>query len=375
MGIPKRRIYDVVNILEGAGLLESTTSRNIYRWKCHGDFSFYLLGEENRRLKQEAGKLDVWIELQAASLEKWRRMYAGMKKKDDGLESDSRDKVMIDVNERKSEENEIRPSIEEKGGNINATDGGTYAPGEVQEDSDLDGETRARKRPRREATGRMRQEDTANTNGVNSSCNNGLALLAQRFHRMLITATSDIVDPIDAVKELGIPKRRIYDVVNVLEGAGVIERTTSSEEVIKYRLIHIGDLGLKDLEEEERQLDEWIKQTSRLVVSYANSFELHITSQQLSPLLDESSTALAIAMPCKIIVHLPHELEKGPENGHHSFALIYPKTHDRQQSMLPKAYILESGKDNVVSMHHLSLISPQMEDNIDVHEDTPMQAM
>jgi E2F/DP family winged-helix DNA-binding domain len=296
-----------------------------------------------------------------------------MKKKDDGLENDSRDKVMIDVDERKSEENEIRPSIEGKGGNTNATDGGTSARGEVQEDSDLDGEIRARKRPRRKATGRMRQDDTANTNGVNSSCN-GLALLAQRFHGMLITATSDIIDPIDAVEELGIPKRRIYDVVNILEGASVIERTTS-EEVVKYRWIHIGDLGLKDLEEEERQLDEWIKQTSRLVVSSANSLELYITSQQLSPLVDESSTALAIAMPCKSIVHQPHELEKGPENGHHSFALIFPKTHDQQQSMLPKAFILESGKDNVVSMHHLSLIPPQMEDNIDVHEDTPMQAM
>jgi sugar-specific transcriptional regulator TrmB len=373
LGIPKRRIYDVVNILDGAGLMESTTSRNIYRWKPQGDFSRELkeLGEESRQLKEEEYKLDVWIKLQTAPLEERRRRYAGMHKEDDGPNNNSQDEAIVNQDEHESAD-EIRPSIEWKDGHINTTDGATVR-GKEKEDSDLDGEMRARKRPRREATEKMRQGDTANTSRVSLSFSlnrttpllslrsggtqlHGLAMLAQGFRRIMTTAGSDVIDLNDAVKELGIPKRRIYDVVNILEGAGVMERTTS--EVSEYRWIHQGDLGLKNLEEEERQLDEWIKQTGRCVNMYVNNLESYITSQHFAPLLDDDSTALAIAIPCKSIVHRPHDLEKKPENGHHSFTLIPPKTHDLRRSMLPKAFVLERGEVDV-SKHDIPLVPPQ----------------
>ena len=65
LGIPRRRIYDVVNILVGANVMEPTSERTIYRWKLQGDLSLDLeeLKDEELRLKNEERKLDEWIKL------------------------------------------------------------------------------------------------------------------------------------------------------------------------------------------------------------------------------------------------------------------------------------------------------------------------
>jgi sugar-specific transcriptional regulator TrmB len=65
LGIPRRRIYDVVNILVGADVMEPPTERTIYSWKPQNDFSHDLeeLKDEERRLKEEECQLDEWIKL------------------------------------------------------------------------------------------------------------------------------------------------------------------------------------------------------------------------------------------------------------------------------------------------------------------------
>lgn len=72
------------------------------------------------------------------------------------------------------------------------------------------------------------------------------------------------IDLQDVVTQLGIPKRRIYDVVNVLAGAGVLKRiSTNNYRWISRVFVSPDDLKKfeeeeRQLKEEERQLDEWI---------------------------------------------------------------------------------------------------------------------
>lgn len=48
------------------------------------------------------------------------------------------------------------------------------------------------------------------------------------------------VDLNDAVERLGVPKRRIYDITNVLEGIGLIDKTSKNK--IQWRKGDIDDL-------------------------------------------------------------------------------------------------------------------------------------
>ena len=164
------------------------------------------------------------------------------------------------------------------------------------------------------------------------------------------------------VEQLSIPKRRIYDVVNILEGAGLMKRSALSRNKYRWNLPvtpqgdyetapHRDVLYIKKLKEEERRLDQWIKTTTEQV----EKVESYITSQHLASLVDEDSTALAIATPRKSILHLPHDLEQQHEtSGHHIFTLIPPNTHDPQRCMLPKVFLLESGE----SMRSIPLEPP-----------------
>ena len=179
---------------------------------------------------------------------------------------------------------------------------------------------------------------------------------------MMLKATGKhVVDLSDAVEYLGIPRRRIHDVVCILEGAGLMERITPRTEktlASKYRWIHARDFSrdLEELKEEEQQLDDWIELTSRHV-DENDRVETHVESQLLAPFLEEGSTTMAITTARKAILHLPHELEKKPENGHCTFMLMCSFKTTPRRFMLPNAFIVEKDGDNMI-MHHLPLMPP-----------------
>lgn len=131
-----------------------------------------------------------------------------------------------------------------------------------------------------------------------------------------------------------------------------MERRTAVRNVYRWNspVTPLADDEIKKLKEEERHLDAWIQLTTEQV----EEVESYITSQHLAPLLEEDSSALAIATPRKSILHLPHKLEQQHETGHHTFTLIPPNAHDPRRCMLPKVFLLESGE----SMCRLSLTPP-----------------
>ncbi len=60
-----------------------------------------------------------------------------------------------------------------------------------------------------------------------------LSLLTQRFIALLKCETSQYFDLNYAAQTLGVQKRRIYDITNVLEGIGLIDKT--SKNTVKWR--------------------------------------------------------------------------------------------------------------------------------------------
>lgn len=75
---------------------------------------------------------------------------------------------------------------------------------------------------------------TATTNRLNSVSaqqtpnicrfDNSLGLLTRRFVQLLKDSPDGVVDLNGAASQLEVQKRRIYDITNVLEGIGVIEK-------------------------------------------------------------------------------------------------------------------------------------------------------
>jgi transcription factor E2F3 len=66
--------------------------------------------------------------------------------------------------------------------------------------------------------------------GTPANCryDNSLGLLTRKFVNLLRTSDSGILDLNWAATELGVQKRRIYDITNVLEGIGLIEKQSKN---------------------------------------------------------------------------------------------------------------------------------------------------
>jgi len=138
-----------------------------------------------------------------------------------------------------------------------------------------------------------------------------------------------------AVQHLKIPKRRIYDVVNILEGAGVLERNMHDKNTLRWSapLISSTEQLEESLENEEQELDAWMN-----VLKNINT-KGSISGRQLAPLLEEDTTLLAVHVPKDSIIrtiHMPQEDEEA-----FAFKLTVPAPRTSRMG-LPKAYLLET---------------------------------
>jgi len=123
---------------------------------------------------------------------------------------------------------------------------------------------------------------------------NSLGQLTARFLRQVRESATGIVDLNLAADQLGVPKRRVYDITNVLEGIGVIEKTTknkiawkevlsieniesdptrSSDEIAgDYATDEISKLKkeLEHLQEQEKSVDQQIEDLQKEIRSYTS---------------------------------------------------------------------------------------------------------
>uniref|UniRef100_A0A1I7YFY1 E2F_TDP domain-containing protein n=1 Tax=Steinernema glaseri TaxID=37863 RepID=A0A1I7YFY1_9BILA len=152
---------------------------------------------------------------------------------------------------------------------------------------------------------------------IGSRAEKSLGLLTQRFLRLLQMARGGLVDLNTAADNLNVKqKRRIYDITNVMEGIGLIEK--KSKNVIQWKggefrkpgtrdlkpedecIVNKMKKDLGELDKEETKLDQQIKsmkQSLRNVCEYAKNQEVAYTTR--SDLLNvfPSHTIFAIHAP------------------------------------------------------------------------------
>lgn len=98
----------------------------------------------------------------------------------------------------------------------------------------------AARRSRRNTNSHYKTPAFANI-GMMSSCryDSSLSLLTRKFIDMLNSAPDGSLDLNHAVEALGVQKRRIYDITNVLEGIGIISKTC------KNTVMYTPDIGCR----------------------------------------------------------------------------------------------------------------------------------
>ncbi|KAK9527207.1 hypothetical protein VZT92_015864 [Zoarces viviparus] len=156
-----------------------------------------------------------------------------------------------------------------------------------------------------------------------SRCDTSLGLLTQRFAAMLSRSADGVLDLNFAAQELKAPKRRVYDVINVLEGIRLIKKKSKNFVEWLGGEVNVNiDQELKALVEEERRLDELIQSCTKQVHQLCENqntlrypfFDLitfaYLTYEDVHriPSLKEQ-TVIVIKAPAETKLEVPHPEE------------------------------------------------------------------
>ncbi|XP_039977635.1 transcription factor E2F3 isoform X2 [Xiphias gladius] len=142
-----------------------------------------------------------------------------------------------------------------------------------------------------------------------------LGLLTRRFAELLSRSSNGVLDLNVVAQELNAPKRRVYDVTNVLEGIQLIKKKSKNNvEWLGGRVnVQIGQ-ELRALIEEEKRLDELIQSCRRQVHQMCEDHQsqrfayLTYEDVQRIPSLKEQ-TVIVIKAPAETKLEVPHPEE------------------------------------------------------------------
>lgn len=131
---------------------------------------------------------------------------------------------------------------------------------------------------------------------------------------MLQSSSDRVVDLNAVAKALSVPKRRLYDVSNVLEGIALARKTSKNH--IEWLGTQCGTLSLeiKNLIQEERKLDELIKsctwQINQMCQNKYTQRFAYLTYEDVQriPILKEQ-TVIVIKGPAGTKLEVPHPKE------------------------------------------------------------------
>ncbi|CAN0331795.1 unnamed protein product [Lampetra planeri] len=162
-----------------------------------------------------------------------------------------------------------------------------------------------------------------------------LGLLTAKFVSLLQEAPDGVLDLKVAADTLAVrQKRRIYDITNVLEGIGLIEKKSKNSiqwkgvgpgantREISDRLVEIKE-ELEDLEQRERELDQqrlWVQQSIRNVTEDSDNSKYPLwTCARVSVCLFVCDTLLVIKAPAG--THLEVPVPESSSNGHRKYQI------------------------------------------------------
>jgi len=170
---------------------------------------------------------------------------------------------------------------------------------------------------------------TAPTGRVDSRSDNSLGLLTKRFIALREGSEGGIMDLNVSADTLGVQKRRIYDITNVLEGIGLIEKRNKNQ--IQWKTMSLcgddeevsGDPQMNErirgLQDEESLLDQQIGQMKENLRVLAddpdNQDRLYLTESDLKSLqCFADDTIISIRAPSGTSLEVPDpNLDDGAE--------------------------------------------------------------
>mmetsp|Transcript_45975 Transcript_45975/g.76659 ORF Transcript_45975/g.76659 Transcript_45975/m.76659 type:complete len:366 (-) Transcript_45975:360-1457(-) len=169
---------------------------------------------------------------------------------------------------------------------------------------------------------------TLNLGGKSGSrCENSLGLLTEKFMALREESEGGTMDLNISAETLGVAKRRIYDITNVLEGIGLIEKKNKNQIQWKASGFLSGDEDAcqtssvtRMLQEEECRLDKQIEQMKERLRELAecpeNQDRLYVTEADLKSLPSFSSdTIISIRAPSGTSLEVPDPNEDVGEEG------------------------------------------------------------
>ena len=205
---------------------------------------------------------------------------------------------------------------------------------------------------------------SSNKNKSNESGrhDNSLGVLTKKFVQLIQDADDKTIDLNDAVKILGVQKRRIYDITNVLEGIGLIQKSNKNRiqwvgetEGSSYTEAARMEKELEDLCNEEKEIDHWINQMTESLnqltkdPSYAeHAYATFDDIKSLGNLTDaENETLLAIRAPPGTSLEVP-DPETFPAEEKEKYQVYLSS---RTGEIL--VYVVTNGKLNMNTEHKL----------------------
>lgn len=177
----------------------------------------------------------------------------------------------------------------------------------------------------KKSTGKTLQASTtAKTSGGErtSRYDSSLGLLTKKFVQLLTEAPDGILDLNVAANALGVQKRRIYDITNVLEGIVVIEKRSKNHiawasESYERQTCSSLRSDIANLIGEEKYLDEMINSASYMLRSYTDvgynnpssefvSRYLHVAASEIQSLPHfRGDSVVAIKAPAGTALEVP----------------------------------------------------------------------
>jgi len=149
-------------------------------------------------------------------------------------------------------------------------------------------------------------------------CENSLGQLTQRFVELVLSSTDGYLDLNVAAAKLNVQKRRIYDITNVLEGIGLIDKTSKNRvqwngdvvtEEMKQKLesmrIETFQLEAQELEIEQR-ISECEKSIHYVLTSSENINHVYVTHNDIRNIdIFSDDTVMAIKAPAGTRMKIP----------------------------------------------------------------------
>ncbi|EFJ50317.1 E2F transcription factor family [Volvox carteri f. nagariensis] len=178
------------------------------------------------------------------------------------------------------------------------------------------------------------------TSGCRHDCS--LGMLTKKFLTLIDNATDGVLDLNKAAETLKVQKRRIYDITNVLEGVGLIEKksknnirwkgaSTAADRETEPETAKLRQ-DMKSLEDQERSLDDHIRIMTGAIQALSdnplNKPRLYVTDEDVTSLpCFANDTIFAVKAPPGTTLEVPDPREAAdPRDGQMRYRIVLRST-------------------------------------------------